>query len=266
MPTYWSFSYFLPFFSTESELLSILEDEAANNLTPDSSDFWILAAALRTFIQNEGGGQPPLEGSLPDMHSTTQRYLELQRVYRDKAEADVAALTRHVAALLKSVGRDAGSIPVAEVKRFCKHARQLRVVRCRPLDQGMTADALRAALAAEDTSANASLLILLRAVDKFLGQYQRYPGQYDNEVEEDVALLKGLAGSLLMESGASGASVCDDLVGEVVRCGGGELHVVAAVVGAMASQEAIKLLTKQFVPLGGTLVYNAMQSTTTVFG
>ena len=247
-------------------MLSILEDEAATKLTFNSTDFWILAAALRNFIQNEGGGQPPLEGSLPDMHSTTQHYLELQRVYRDKAEADIANVSGHLAAILKSVRRDPGSIPESEIKRFCKHARQLRVVRCRPLDQSMNADALRAALAAEDTSANASLLILLRAVDRFIRQYQRYPGQYDNEVEEDVALLKGLAGSILMESGVSGVSVCDDLVGEVVRCGGGELQVVGAVVGAMASQEAIKLLTKQFVPLAGTLIYNAMQSTTTVLG
>ena len=49
------------------------------------------------------------------------------------------------------------------------------------------------------------------------------------------------------------------------RCAAGELHVVAAVVGAIASQEAIKLLTGQFVPVGGALVYNAMACTTSVF-
>ena len=58
--------------------------------------------------------------------------------------------------------------------------------------------------------------------------------------------------------------VSDDLVGEVVRCGAGELHVVAAVVGAIASQEAIKLITGQYVPVGGTLIYNAMSCTSSV--
>lgn len=41
--------------------------------------------------------------------------------------------------------------------------------------------------------------------------------------------------------------------------------MVAAVVGAVASQEAIKLLTGQYVAVGGTLIYNAMACTTSVF-
>jgi amyloid beta precursor protein binding protein 1 len=49
------------------------------------------------------------------------------------------------------------------------------------------------------------------------------------------------------------------------RFGAAELHVVAAVMGGIAAQEAIKLVTRQFVPLAGTLVYNAMASTTSQF-
>ena len=83
-------------------------------------------------------------------------------------------------------------------------------------------------------------------------------------MEEDGALLKSQANALLAEHGVSGAAVSDDLAGEVCRCAAGELHVVGAVVGAVAAQEAIKLLTGQFVPVGGTLMYNAMQCTTSV--
>lgn len=49
------------------------------------------------------------------------------------------------------------------------------------------------------------------------------------------------------------------------RFGASELHVVSAVMGGMAAQEAIKLITQQFVPFTGTLVYNGMASTTSVF-
>lgn len=199
------------------------------------------------------------------MHATTQRYLELQGIYRSKSKADAAAVGSHLSSLLKAAGRDPGSIPLAEVRRFCRHARQLRVVRCPPLSRGVPAETLRSALGGEDTAADASLLVLLRAVDRFQAQHQRLPGQFDSDLEDDVAILKGLAAAVLLEGGVTGAAVCDDLVGEVVRCGGGELQVVAAVVGAMASQEAIKLLTGQFVPLGGTLIYNAMHCTTSVF-
>ncbi len=48
------------------------------------------------------------------------------------------------------------------------------------------------------------------------------------------------------------------------RFGASELHVVAAVMGGMAAQEAIKLITRQFVPFPGALIYNAMASTTSV--
>ena len=215
------------------------------------------------------------------------------------------------------------------------------IVRCRSLEEETEPDscrgeALRGALAAEDTAANAALYLLLRAADRFHATYQRYPGTFDrwgsrgagggglgawaallwrgrrqaacgaasprrlapcqtaarplrcpltravpalcplqccSELEEDAALLKSQANAILSECGAAGggggssapAGVSDDLVGEMCRCAAGELHVVAAVVGAIAAQEAIKLLTGQFVPVGGALIYNAMQCTTSVF-
>lgn len=83
-------------------------------------------------------------------------------------------------------------------------------------------------------------------------------------LEEDVALLKSVAAGVAAEAGAGQGAVPDDYVGEMVRFGAGELHTVAAVVGGIAAQEAIKLLTAQFVPLVGTLVYNAMAGTSLV--
>jgi len=252
----------------------ILSDAAAESPGPTTPDFWILVAALRRFIEKEeddNGGVLPLEGSLPDMHATTQRYLDLQRLYKDKADADAHGLESHVRDLLKEAGRDPGSIPTAEIKRFCRHARHLRVVRSRPLGETAAGnpwlgvgDALRTALLSEDSSRDTSLHVLLRAADRFHQNHQRFPGMFDAELEEDVAQLKILAASVLLESGVSGAAICDDLVGEVVRFGAGELQVIAAVVGAMASQEAIKLLTVQCVPLKGTLVFNGMQCTMTI--
>ena len=69
---------------------------------------------------------------------------------------------------------------------------------------------------------------------------------HDSGVEEDVALLKSVAAGLAAEYGLSGSAVADDLVGEMTRFGAGELHTVAAIMGGIAAQEAIKLLTAQF--------------------
>jgi hypothetical protein len=43
------------------------------------------------------------------------------------------------------------------------------------------------------------------------------------------------------------------------RYGGSELHAVAAVVGGVVAQEAVKLLTGQFVPLRTTWLYNGVR-------
>ena len=79
-----------------------------------------------------------------------------------------------------------------------------------------------------------------------------------------MALLKTVAGNVASEAGVSSSGIPDDYVGEMVRFGASELHTVAAILGGIAAQEAIKLLTAQFVPLKGTLIFNAMACTSLV--
>lgn len=67
-----------------------------------------------------------LQGSLPDMTATTALYLNLQRIYREQADRDISAVTRHVQDVLSSIDREPGSIPASEIRMFCKHVRYLR--------------------------------------------------------------------------------------------------------------------------------------------
>jgi NEDD8-activating enzyme E1 regulatory subunit len=119
-----------------------------------------------------------------------------------------------------------------------------------------------------ETAADASLYVLLRAVDRFYVSYSRYPGSHDSELEDDAPRLKNLCAAVIGEmGGAAGvaAQVVDDYVTEMCRFGAGELHVVAAVMGGVAAQEVIKLVTQQFVPIGGSFVFNAMGGRTRAF-
>ena len=45
---------------------------------------------------------------------------------------------------------------------------------------------------------------------------------------------------------------------EITRYGGAELHNTAAVVGGIASQEAVKIITHQYTPLNNTYVFNGI--------
>ncbi|GBF88159.1 NEDD8-activating enzyme E1 regulatory subunit [Raphidocelis subcapitata] len=259
--------------SIPPEVRRVLEDERASPAAADAhtpgDDFWLLAAALRAFVANEGGGCLPLEGSIPDMHATTDLYLRLQRVYRAEAEAHAAAVEAHAARMLAAAGRPGGGVAAGAARHFCRNARNLRVVRYRTLAEEVApesarGEALAEALGEEGTAANASLYVLLRAADRFHSTHGSFPGVLEGEVEADMAALKGLAQQVVAEVGASGAAAADDYACEMCRLGAAELHVVAAVMGGMAAQEAIKLITRQFVPFGGTLIYNAITSTTSV--
>ncbi|KAK1419530.1 hypothetical protein QVD17_28704 [Tagetes erecta] len=54
-----------------SDLKRILDDTCAE-VESGASDIWVMVAALKEFIANEGGGEASLEGSIPDMTSSTE--------------------------------------------------------------------------------------------------------------------------------------------------------------------------------------------------
>nr|AAT01621.1 putative ubiquitin-activating enzyme [Zea mays] len=55
-----------------NEIHQIIDDDSAE-VNSSSEDFWILVAALKEFISKEGNGELPLEGTIPDMTSLTER-------------------------------------------------------------------------------------------------------------------------------------------------------------------------------------------------
>ena len=78
-------------------------------------------------------------------------------------------------------------------------------------------------------------------------------------------MLKQRMASVAADTGVPTSAVQDDYVEEMVRFGAAEMHVMGAIVGGIAAQEVIKFITRQFVPVPGTLIYNAMASTSSVF-
>ena len=101
-----------------SEISSLFQDPAIATLAPTSPPFFHLVAALREFTL-----QPPhtlpLSSTLPDMKSDTKNYVQLQRLYKTRAEEEKA--------VFKSLLR----VPVAqeEIDLFVKNAHALRLLR-----------------------------------------------------------------------------------------------------------------------------------------
>jgi hypothetical protein len=69
-------------FSIPSEVQSVLDDPKARNPTADSSDFWLVVAAIARFADKHH--VLPLLGAIPDMNADTNTYVALLQVYQEK--------------------------------------------------------------------------------------------------------------------------------------------------------------------------------------
>lgn len=254
-----SFKVFAPR-GISSSLRHVINDPSAE-VTSSSSDFWIMVAALKEFINNEGGGEAPLEGSIPDMTSSTELYVNLQKIYQAKAESDMLLIEQRVRDILKKIGRDTNSISKSKIKSFCKNARKLAVSRYRLLEDEFNSPVqpeLQKYLTDDDYSIAVGFYVLLRAVDRFATNFNSFPGQFEGVMDEDISRLKATAVSVLNDLGCNGSTLTEDLISEMCRYGAAELHAVSAFIGGIASQEIIKLLTKQFIPMSGTFIFNGI--------
>ncbi|XP_068117926.1 NEDD8-activating enzyme E1 regulatory subunit [Hyperolius riggenbachi] len=250
-----------------SNVEEIFTDERCANITHQTPNFWILARAVKEFNAAEGNGNLPLRGTIPDMIADSDKFIKLQNVYREKAKKDASAVEHYVSKLLQSVGRPPESISEKEIRLFCRNCAFLRGVRCRSLAEEYSVDSAKKddiVSFMENPDNEIVFYLMLRAVDRFHKQHGRYPGVYNYQVEGDYGKLKTCLNGLLQEQELS-LSVKDDYIQEFCRYGAAEPHTVASFLGGAAAQEAIKIITKQFVIFNNTFIYNAMQQTSATF-
>ncbi|XP_068614905.1 NEDD8-activating enzyme E1 regulatory subunit [Brachionichthys hirsutus] len=241
----------------------LFNSEQCNNITPQTLSFWVMLRAVKEFVQSEGSGSLPLRGTIPDMIADSQKFIDIQNVYREKAMRDAAAVSNHVERLLQSVGKPPEGISERDVKLVCKNSSFLRVVRCRSLAEEygvetVNKDEITSCM--DNPDSEMVFYLMLRAIDRFYQRHARYPGVYDYQVEEDISRLKLCVNSLLQEYSLN-VNIKDDYIHEFCRYGAAEPHTVAAFLGGSAAQEAIKIISHQFVPFSNTFIYNAMSQT-----
>lgn len=50
------------------------------HFAPQSPAFWVMARAVREFVESEGGGNLPVRGTVPDMIADSEKFISLQNV------------------------------------------------------------------------------------------------------------------------------------------------------------------------------------------
>lgn len=230
------------------------------NLDP-SSTLGILYQGLETFMSRHQG-RAPLNGSIPDMTASTDSYVALQQIYKTQAEQDL----KEVISLCSGVSED-------DVTSFCANVFAVDQISTRSLveefHENPSADLLDEwkmyLMDPYEVPVHTPMLWYLgiRACQVFFKDHQRYPGTTSNW-ESDVPLLQEnykqvvvhyqLTDEQLLQEHA--ANICLELT----RYANAEIHTVASVVGGVASQEAVKIITGQYTPVNNTYVYNGIVS------
>ena len=67
----------------------------------------------------------------------------------------------------------------------------------------------------------------------------------------------------IMDKGATDGRIVQ-AAQEVARAKGGELHNIASLTGGMVAQEIIKIITKQYIPIDNTFIFDGITSRTQV--
>ncbi|KAL9658119.1 hypothetical protein ABK040_013032 [Willaertia magna] len=249
------------------EVLKVLNDDLCCNLTSHVDDFWLIAAAVKKFVENEGQGLLPLQGRVPDMHSDTERYVTLQTLYKKKARADMEVVKKYLHEILEKLGRDEDSISDMDIKEFCKNSYYLRAFHFRSLEQELSnPNKEEIANNMFNEMSPMPFYITLRASDRFHQKHGRYPGVEDETVEADNVELKNIVNDLLQEFGITESVFeMDKYINETVRYGACEIHNVSSLLGGVVGQELIKMCTKQRIPLNNTWVFSGITSVSTAF-
>ncbi|GAA6010544.1 hypothetical protein JCM10207_001355 [Rhodosporidiobolus poonsookiae] len=259
------------------ELEALFNDSACENISAQSSAFWLLLHSLRAFVRSPSNPSSllPLSGALPDMKSSSTSYIALQTLYKSKAAADRDAVRALLAETCDRAGVDAGRRQEAEgeLESFVKHAAWVRVLRgsraARDVGEMGVKGQFGALLSAASFQSPPDLSLHIRAAllasDAFFLTHSRVPGSSSTaqELEQDATELERLAkgvfgawagGEDLGVYGVEREEV-EEALGkvcrEVVRAPPSTtLPQTSSLLGGLVAQEAIKLVTRQYVPLG----------------
>jgi len=261
-------------------------------------------ANANTVVQE---GSTPVNGSVPDMASSTEGFVRIQTLYKDRAERDRNKMRSILDQLLTELYPTAPMVVSdEELSKFTRNIHSLRYLRTRRWtheydltyssssndDEEIREDLLATTYEPYEDKFQTPLLwyIALRACDAFHDEEGIFPGS-DGRVsalESDAVLVQkhildivrrmgllpdemddeGLIKSTLLQienDDDDTASRSGKYAKEVVRYYNAEIHNIASVMGGVASQEVVKLITGQYVPMDGTYVFNGICSVAGVY-
>ncbi len=215
------------------------------------------------------------------MKAQSADYIQLQSIYRAKARKDLAEITDTVrtAELPRAMDEK-------EIEAFCKNAAFVKLIHGRPIrlagkglkkskDEYLTQWDDRAKYMCQELQNEESLLPIYIAFLAYDWSTEQFAiAEKNNSQDNHHSMMVDYCDKLVKQITKTAMINLDeqttltklnDAVAELARAGGAELHNISALTGGMVAQEVIKVLTKQYVPVDNTCVFDGITSKTAVF-
>ncbi|KAL9576014.1 MAG: hypothetical protein Q9212_007465 [Teloschistes hypoglaucus] len=277
--------------SLPSGLADIFAEATHRKPQTDPANFWLVAAAISAFHTDSGA--LPLPGALPDMKAQSHDYIQLQNIYKTKARRDIEEITKRIRTMEMILERET-PVENKEIEAFCKGAAFVKLIRGKQLLLDLNAippdraKSLADNLLQDDDSCTLPIYIAFLAYDATCADYiasqtqqsHPHPKIQDPQRRHDLSLafLKMHAETVITKIFNAAENRIDNhtqkqevlervepVLGEIARAEGGELHNLSALLGGMVAQEVIKVVTKQYVPVDNTCVFDGIASRSGVF-
>ncbi|KAM0361481.1 hypothetical protein ACHAP4_001949 [Fusarium culmorum] len=210
------------------------------------SSFWIIAEAVKRF-HNEHS-RLPVPGGLPDMKAQSSVYIKLQNIYKERARQDVSQVLETVRGI--PGGED---VDPEQVELFCKNARFIKLINS-PEERAVKLDqVVEQQLANDEIAAMAGPEMPLSLIPLYLALLAT-SNSTTATADEIMAFISSNAPQ------AADNERYKKTAQELERAAGGELHNISALTGGMVAQEMIKIITKQYVPIDNTCIFDGIDS------
>ena len=263
-------------------IFQILKDHPFDELMKESNDimkvFFIYCQCLKEYY-DENNKTFPLVGNIPDMTADTQSYIKLKKIYQTKAEEDRKKMHAKIQDKLSKLSFE-NKDKVIQLINSPHPDKEVDIVDIlnknwpqMSLFKYEFKDNLKLNLDEFDEDyqkVNLKWFILFKASEMFNAKNNRYPGTIDN-FKEDVPLLKAFVSEYieLLKKANDGTipidGVSDEFIFEFCRMGKGQIAPCISMIGSMASQETIKMITYQFDTVNSTIIYDGINVTLSTF-
>ena len=250
------------------ETSKLFNDISLKNLSSTSNPFWYLVAALSEFVKLYS--ILPHPGTLQDFHTDTQTYVYLKSLYKDKSRIDSDVFKNLLKQVLSKFNKNIEELFTEDdINTFIKNSSNLKVIKGTKISDELTTpnkEKIINGLSDEFNNESFAIYVTFLAFDNFFIKNGRYAGDDPHSYDDDLTKLKEEVATLLKEKFNIDVvpSHVINVVGEFVRSAGSDLPTSAAFMGGLTSQEVIKVITNQYIPIENTCIVNLIKSTTMV--